>query len=288
MALVASNICLAFGPWFVRLAETGPVAAGFWRLMLSAPMLLLMTRLTRQPIGRLSPALLGTIALGGLLFAADLASWHVGILHTKLANATLFGNAASLIFPVYGFLIARVWPTRGQGIALALAALGAVLLMGRSYELSAANLGGDLLCLFAGLLYTFYLISIDRARATLQPWPVLALSTVAGVLPLLAFALAIGERIIPSAWTPLVALALVSQVLGQGLMVYAIGHLRPIVIGLGLLTQPMIAAALGWLVYGERLGLLDIVGAAAIAAALVLVRRPERKPVPAGEGAARA
>ena len=59
-----------------------------------------------------------TIALGGLFFAADLGSWHLGILRTKLANATLFGNSTSLIFPIYGFVIARAWPTRAQALAL--------------------------------------------------------------------------------------------------------------------------------------------------------------------------
>ena len=276
-AMLASNLCLAFGPWFVRLADTGPVAAGFWRLALAAPMLLVLAPLARQPLTRLSPALVVTIAVGGVLFAADLASWHLGILHTKMANATLFGNATSLMFPIYGFLVARAWPTRMQGIAFGLATVGTLLLMGRSYELSANNLLGDLLCLFAGVLYTCYFIAIERARATLQPLPLLALCTIAAIVPMLLFAIALGEQVMPQHWSALVGLALLSQVIGQGLIVYAIGVLPPVVIGLGLLTQPMIAAVVGWFAYDERLGTLDIVGAVAIAIALVLVRAPSRK-----------
>ena len=34
-ALLLGNIALAFGPWLVRLADVGPVAAGFWRLALA-------------------------------------------------------------------------------------------------------------------------------------------------------------------------------------------------------------------------------------------------------------
>ena len=48
------------------------------------------------------------------------------------------------------------------------------------------------------------------------------------------------------------------------------------VVGLTLLTQPAISALVGWLIYGEALNPLDWVGAAAIGAALVLVRLPER------------
>jgi drug/metabolite transporter (DMT)-like permease len=48
------------------------------------------------------------------------------------------------------------------------------------------------------------------------------------------------------------------------------------VVGLALLTQPAVAATVGWLAYGEGLSMTDLAGAAAIAAALVLVRLPER------------
>src|SRR3546814_3006521 len=81
--------------------------------------------------------------------------------------ATLFGNCATLIYPIYGFLIARAWPTRVQGLALVMALAGGALLMGRSYELSPDNVAGDLLCLVAGALYAAYFIimaQIGRAH----------------------------------------------------------------------------------------------------------------------------
>ena len=120
-AMLVGNVALAFGPVFVRHADVGPVAAAFWRIAIAIPFLLILCPLARQPIGRIDRRLIGFIAIGGLCFAADLASWHVGILQTKLANATLFGNSATLIFPIYGFLVARAWPNRSQGIALLLA-----------------------------------------------------------------------------------------------------------------------------------------------------------------------
>ena len=50
----------------------------------------------------------------------------------------------------------------------------------------------------------------------------------------------------------------------------------PLVVGLALLTQPVISATVGWLAYGEALSATDVIGAIAIAAALVIVRLPER------------
>ena len=67
-ALLAGNIALAFGPWLVRLADTGPVAAAFWRMALAVPFLLLV-RVTRQPMPRLTTPLLGERRVAELLAA---------------------------------------------------------------------------------------------------------------------------------------------------------------------------------------------------------------------------
>jgi drug/metabolite transporter (DMT)-like permease len=277
-ALILANLFLAAGPWLVREADVGPVAAGFWRLALALPFLAWMG--WRHSARRPFPgwALIATIAAGGIFFAADLAAWHEGILRTKLANATLFGNFASFLFAIYGFILLRRAPRPIQALALILAAAGTILLLGSSYELSRAHFTGDLLALLAGLFYTFYLIAVDRARRTMKPWPVLAIATAAGVAPLLLFALALGERVIPGDWTPVVALSISSQLFGQGLLVYAMGHLSPVLVGLCFLTQPIASAAIGWAAYGESLTVGDGIGALLVCAALVLIRLPRSPP----------
>jgi drug/metabolite transporter (DMT)-like permease len=276
LALFVGSCTLAFGPWLVRLSGVGPLAAGFWRMALAVPFLFVVAGLIKQPVHWPGRRLAGLIALAGFFFAADLAAWHAGIRLTKLGNATLFGNSSSFAFAIWGLWLARRTPSVLQMSALLLAALGAALLMGSSAELSTRNLAGDLLALFAGLIYTGYLISVQRARGAIQPLPLLFIASAFGALMLLPFSLLLGEPIIPADWTWVLLLAVGSQVIGQGLLVYAIGGLPPIVVGLTLLTQPAISGLVGWLAYGETLKPLDWLGAAAIAAALVLVRLPDR------------
>ena len=279
-ALLLGNVALAFGPWLVRLADTGPVAAGFWRLALALPFLWLLASVAGQPVHWPGRKLGMALAFAAFFFAADLAAWHAGIRLTKLGNATLFGNFASFAFAAYGLWLARKWPSRIQGLALALAAIGCAALMAGSAELGARHLRGDLLALAAGLLYTGYLIIVERARGQLKPLPLLFLASLFGAMMLLPLSLALGERVMPNDWLPLVALAIGSQVIGQGLLVFALGHVPPLVVGLALLTQPAISAFIGWVAYGESLTRLDWAGAVGIAIALVLVRLRERQQKP--------
>jgi drug/metabolite transporter (DMT)-like permease len=274
-ALLVGNLALAFGPWLVRSADVGPSASAFWRMAIATPFLFLIAKGARQPLTLPRYALYWTMLLSGAFFALDLAAWHIGILQTKLANATLFANAASLFFPLWGFLIARSWPGRREGFAFALSVAGTMLLLGRSAELSRQTLIGDLLCLAAGIFYTAYLIVIVRARDEMSSWTLLAWSTLATAPPLLLIAVCLGEQIMPVDWTPVLALAVVSQLIGQGLMVYVLGKVSPLLFGLALLTQPIVSAALGWGLYAETLATADWIGAALIATALVMVRLAE-------------
>jgi hypothetical protein len=101
-------------------------------------------------------------------------------------------------------------------------------------------------------------------------------TSLAGLPVLLITARAMGEPFWPGThgghWWPLLALALGSQVFGQGLLVYALRHFSPLVVGLALLTQPAISVASGWLAFGETLGGPDWAGMLLVSASLVLAR----------------
>ncbi len=274
-ALILANVVLAMGPVLVRLTDVGPVAAAFWRLSLALPLLLLLAAPGLRRV-RLSARQWSLLLIGGIFFAADLASWHAGIGHTKVANATLFGNASALALPLWGLIVLREKLRPVQGVALVLAAIGAAILMGSSYELSPRNLHGDLLCLLAGLLYTAYLLIVQNARRGLESWSVLAIVSAAGAGPLLLAANLMGEPVMPHNWTWVIILALSSQVVGQGLLTYSLAWFSPLVLGLSLLLQPAVTAIVGYWLFGEWLRVTDMIGAVAVCVALVLVRLPAR------------
>src|SRR3546814_18007393 len=133
-----------------------------------------------------------------------------------------------------------------QAGAFALAIIGTALMLGNSYELSPRHFSGDLFAILAGFFYFLYLVVIDRARKRLGPMQVLALATTAGALPMLLFALALGETVIPGDWTSPVFLSPSTQVIGQSLLVLSMGHLCPVVLGIAVLLPPPVTARNGW------------------------------------------
>ncbi|KPF81544.1 MAG: DMT family transporter [Sphingomonadales bacterium] len=278
VALLGGNFALALGPWFVRMADSGPVSAGFWRLFLPLPVLAILAVRQRGPVRAVAPLSAWLlIAIAGVAFALDLASWHIGIAYTRLGNASLFGNSGSLILMVWGLIAARRLPRPIELAAIVAAISGAAILLGRSLEIDHVTLIGDLFCILAGVFYFFYIMLLQGARDRFESWELLFTSTLASAPVMLAIALWLGEPVWPHVWWPLVALAFCSQVVGQGLIVFALRHFSALIIGVVLLTQPAVSILIGWLVFGETMGPLDAIGMALIAAALLLGRLGETK-----------
>src|SRR3546814_12603241 len=111
----------------------------------------------------------------------------------------------------------------------------------------------------AALFYTIYLIAIGTLRERLQPMPTLALATVAGAA--VAFIVSsYGEAsILPGSWGPLLMLAVSSQVVGQGLLCYALGHMEPVVAGFFRFVCPFTPRTGGWVVFGQRCGAVEFI-----------------------------
>ena len=272
VALLGGNVALALGPWLVRLADTGPVAAGFWRVALALPLLAVLALANGQRLGGVGGKGVAAVLLGGALFGFDIASWHIGIGETRLANAVLFGNSGSIILMLWGFVMLRRLPAGREWPAILAALVGSAILLGRSLDIAQSNFVGDLFCLLAGTLYAGYILILQDARKLLGSWAVLTLSGLASAFVLLATALVLGETIMPTDWTPFIILALSSQIVGQGLLVYALRHFPPLIIGIALLTQPAVAALVGWLVFDEMLVPLDYLGIVLVGSALALAK----------------
>lgn len=271
-ALMGGNLALAVGPWFVRHADSGPVSAGFWRLLLAVPVLFALALANGDRVTGFRPATWLAMAGAGMFFGLDIASWHIGIGLTRMANATLFGNSGSLVVIAVGLYTLHRAPRRREWLAFGLAIAGSAILLGRSLEIGRSTLIGDLFCITAGLLYAGYILLLQKPRASLGSWALVAWSSVAGAPVMLAAALLRHEPFWPTVWWPLVSLALLGQVTGQGLLIYAMRHFTPLVFGLALLTQPAIAVAVGWLAFGEVLVPIDFLGMAMVAGGLALAR----------------
>ncbi len=279
LVVLASASLLGFAPILVRLTETGPAAAGFWRLVFALPVLLILAgRPGGEGLGRPSKWML----LAGVFFALDMAFWHYGIVMTSVANATVFCNLTPVVVTLFGWLVFKDRPTRLFILALALA-MGGALAMAAGAERGQGSdpVLGDILSLSVAVWYSGYFLAVKAARATAGAMRVMAWATLAGAPLMAGAALGLGEDMIPATlagWAACVAFGLL-HVAGQGGVAWALGRLPTAITTLIILIQPLVAAGLGWWIFGETLAPVQAVGGALVLIAIVLAqgsRKPDR------------
>jgi len=288
-ALFMGATAIGFAPLFVRLSkEVGPSMTAAYRVVLALPLIWVWWRLeqrgpapSRQPVSARDFA---GLAIAGLLFVADLALWHWSLHLTTVTNSTLLANLAPVFVTLaaWRFLHERLTPAFLLGMTLALA--GAVMLVGRSFQIERQHLWGDALSVITALFYAGYLMSVKLLRGRYSVAPIMAWSRLVSGPGFAVVAWLSGEKMVPitsHGWLILGLLALICHVAGQCLIGYGLGHLPASFSAVSLLWQPVIAAALAWVVLDEGLGWLQVAGGIVILLGIttaggMLNREPEK------------
>lgn len=262
---------------FVRLADVGPFASAFWRVALALPPLALWAALA-EGARAFRPDRLSLLA--GAFFAGDLFFWHLAILGTTVANATVLATTSPLWITAFAVLVLRHKVSRAGLIGLALCIAGALALLGRSWQFDPHHLPGDAAGLATAVFFAGYFLAVSRARASRGAAAVTLVSTATTTLMLLAVALIAEPTLWPASTggvAALVALALVSQVGGQGLMAVGLAAVPPAFGALVFFLEVASAAALGALLLGEPITALQAAGGALILAGIVVARPRVRR-----------
>lgn len=277
-ALLLGAVCIGLSGIFVKLSEVGPQANAFFRIAGAAPffwayLALVPASRTRE---KLDPRQWRLLVIASLVVVGDYACWHVSLMLTSVANSTLLANLVPIFVALHAALFLGRSPKKLFLVAMAITLAGAALLMGGSLSLSPDRAIGDALGVVTAMFYAAYVVLVAELRtrvstATLMAWT----GTIAGPF-FLALAFAFGEQILPrtfEGWATVLALILICQVAGSGLIAYALAHLPATFSSLTLLLQPVFSALAAWAILGERLGPGELLGGALVLAGIYLARR---------------
>ncbi len=278
LALLSGGFAIGFAGIFMRLSDVSPVASAFWRIALAVPLLwgwAFAVRKQDRANGKRTD-IRGVVLLAGLYFAGDLAIWHMSLHYTTVANATLLSNLAPVVIAAWMWLMHDVRFARIFIIGMIAALAGAFMLIGPNAAIGGDRLLGDGLGLTTALFYAAYQLVIKRARNQYSTARLMAWSTTVTALALLPLALVMGGAFWPGTpgyWWPLLGLAFICQIGGQGAIAYALAHLPSALSAVGLLIQPLTSAVAAWIIFNEVISPIQILGGLILILGIYLSKR---------------
>lgn len=284
LLLLLSTLSVGISGTFVRLSETGPTATAFWRMALAIPamgaLMAFEGRGTSARPARPSEAWdYFLLAAAGVVFGFEIGVWHIGLMLTSVANATLLSNCSPILVALGTWLVLRQKLSRTFLLGMTVSLGGAAVLMGEDFSLSIDHVYGDLLAIVAAMLWGLYILVVARLRARFGAPVIMAWTCVFASLALLPFPFILDEVFLPASlagWAIVLSLALICQASGQTLLTAALAHLPATFSSVAFLMVPFNAALIAWVVLGEPVRPVQALGAVVVLAGVVLARRGTR------------
>jgi len=276
LQLLAGAFLISFSAVFVKLANVGPTAAGFYRVFWGALILLPLVAWRRERLwcGR-TPFLLAVAC--GILFSLDLGCWHRSIHYIGPGLATILGNFQVFFLAAVGIFAFKEKISWQFLVSIPLAVAGLFLLVGFRWEqLGSEYRWGVLLALVTAATYASFVLVLRKSRFITPRYSTAANLFVLSAVTALVMGLGVpleGESFrIPDgvSWASLLAYGGVSQVAGWLLITRAIPHVAASRIGLILLLQPTLTFVWDMLFFNRSTTHMEIGGAAIALCAIYL------------------
>lgn len=287
LGVLIGAFAIAFSGILYRLAEVSPTTGAFFRCLWALPLLWPLALWEDRRLGPRPPGLRRAAWLAGAFFAADLVLWHYAIEEVGAGLATVLGNMQVVIVGLLAWAIFREKPAGSSLAAIPVAMLGIVLISG-AFEQGAYGDNpalGALYGVLTGLAYSGFLVALRRSSDSRRVAGPLFDATLASMVFVVPIGLALGNldytpSLEATGW--LIVLALSSQVVGWLLISISLARLPTALTSVLLTLQPLLAVVFAaWLV-DERPSPLQLAGAVAILAGLVIASagRGRRRPAP--------
>ena len=273
-ALVVAVAAISFAAILFRKAmPTHPLVMAGTRLGVAAALLApSVVRSARR--GRMTARVWRASLVAGLIYGVHFGAWVTSLTLTTVAASVTLVTAMPILLAAFALITKRDVPEGRHFVAIALALVGVLLIGGHDLAVTGGDaLLGDALALVGAAAMATYLLVVRAHGEALPVWAFSAVACAVGSVALLGTATLAGIPIVfPSteAFLFIVLAALVPQLLGHGLMTWSLRHLRPTVVALSTVAEPVGATFLAWLWLGELVSPLVALGCAITLAAVAL------------------
>ena len=274
LVLLFGVLCISWSAVLVKLANVSGFGSGFYRLFFGTLGIIPVWLYFKKPITSIRGVKVAIIC--GVLFGCDIALWNTSIMLSKASISTLLANLAPVWVGIGALLFMKEKPTRIFWIGTVIAIVGVTIIIGVSQVLEAQLNLGNGLAIVASMFYGAYLITVRKGRINLDTFSFTAISMMTSTVVLGLICLFTSTPLwgfSTHSWLALATLGLVPQLLGWLAINQALGHIKPTIASVSLLSQSVFTALFSIPVLGEMLTLQEMGGAVVVLAGIYLVNK---------------
>jgi len=273
-ALLIALISVAHAAIFVRMADADPLVIAAYRLLIAGAVLLPFALASAwSDMRQLTRREWCLIGLAAVFLALHFATWNAGVKRTSIANSVVLVTLTPVWLALWSVVVLRRSPGPHIWGAIVLAVGGSAVMAWGSLRIGFETLVGDGLALAGGIFFAAFFLVAENLRRSVGLMAFITLIYLGAAVMLWVPVVALGLPVAgftTETYLSLIALGLVSQVIGHSAFNWAVRAISPMILALLLLAEPVLSAALGWLYFREGFGFETVIGGGLILAAIYL------------------
>jgi drug/metabolite transporter (DMT)-like permease len=262
LLLILALFCIAFSSIFIVIAETElkPTAIALDRLFIAAIAFgLWMNFLPTISVSETetTPTFnIPTFILAGVSLAMSQVCSSWSLTETSVANSALLNNMMPIFTTLGAWLFLGRQFSRKFILGLIVAMIGVIAIGIDDFNVSGNQIIGDGAALLSAILLAVSLLSTEHLRRNYSTIKIMTIIGFIGSLSILPIVIFNQDNLIPTSWIitlAILALALISQVMGHGLLIYSLKRFTSGLVSVSMLSIPVIAAVLAMILFAQPL-----------------------------------
>jgi drug/metabolite transporter (DMT)-like permease len=290
--LLSAQLAVGAAAIFARYALEGapPLAVAAARLVIASIVLLAIGMFLREQT-RIASTHRWVFVTAGVALAVHFATWIWSLQYTSVAISTLLVATTPIWTALYDSLVHRRHLSAIAWTAFAVGALGLILIVGFNVTqppVPGHVILGSVLALLGALAIGAYFVLVRRVRTVYRTRAIVTRTYAWSAIALVIAASAAQQR--PpalsdtSAWGGILAMAVLSQLLGHTAMNASLKWFSPSAVAFTTLLEPVFAAVLALFLFREALTPQALGGGVLVLAAIAAFLREEaQRPAPGSE-----
>jgi drug/metabolite transporter (DMT)-like permease len=266
-------VAVSFGAILIRLAKDVPVLSiAAWRLGISF-LVLIPFSWRKNPLKVMSRRDLLLSVASGVFLTLHFILWISSLRYTSVASSVVLVSTNPIFVALGVRFVFKESLSRTLVVATLLSVGGAALIGWGDFRISGAAFSGDLLALGGAVMASGYFLIGRRVRQRVPLSTYILTTYGTAAILLLGVALATHQRLIgfpKSTYLYLVLLALGPQLIGHSTFNWALKYLSASTVAILILGEPVVSTLLAYLILGEGVTLLKVIGAGVILSGIYL------------------
>ena len=279
--IIVGVIGISLSSIFVKYSTAPSAVTAAWRLLWTVVLMtpvVIGKKTVRAEFRQTDRKTVLLSCLSGLFLAVHFVLWFEALQHTSVASSTTI-VCTEVIWVSLGFWLFLKGKLSGKAVAIIGVTLAGSALIAWADSSSDAHLYGDILSLLSAVAVAVYMLigRVVRKGASTTVYTYLVYSGCAAVLVVTCFVQ--GQGLLDYRISAVIVgllLAIFSTILGHSIFSWCLKYFSPSFVSASKLCEPVVAAILAGILFGEELKPLQVVGGILILGGVYCYSRIEK------------